>query len=714
MSRVTPSRARFEILSDSSSSDDDHWCYENLTARANHSAILRDLSIPHSQNRRSSAGSASDSTVDSVTTDLRQLHIDTKTHQLSRVQDDFDWVGKQKKQPGSRLTRPSLAANTFEVLETVPEDESRGQSESAAPSVSDNSQHFLELPVEQYSRHPLSIAAQSIPSVEEQLAKHRNGDFEWVLSVRVPVPFTSPLPKQSAISESEATPVIKTQFFGCNLLPTQEQFEGDSHTKDCAPSTYTLLVTPLKSDEDILEEDGGPVGEANMAVAEINSNPTTPIKRLSALSTDGPQRLTPMSSTPTRGDDSFLDVITTRSPMARPVSRIEDTLEALDELEDQLEAFDKAAHFRQMVPSHQPKSANKHPVLPDSAKSTGSVRFATPQVQKNVPKMGSSVRAKPATEPRQPSLRKATSMIFLDSPKLKLEDKPLAQAPLKKRIANGLASLLPPKPPVKSTKQPTIPVFQLPGDAVARKIKEKREARISTQAAVEQATKPTASSLRKTKSVKLPTRPNFELPGEAISRRKREEHEAQLRAQEEAERKRREFKARPIRSSAVPSTVPRETIASRARQNKVVSTENSAQKAAPSLNKRASTIHLPSSRPPLSHLNGQSQPRGRGLHPESSPSDSSRAASSSTRSVSGKRSQVSTEEVQQQRLRGHEIYQRDNSLAEEREREKREREALAKLARAEAAERSRQQSREWAAKQARKRMTVGSLRDVAV
>ncbi|KAI0596043.1 hypothetical protein F4775DRAFT_604206 [Biscogniauxia sp. FL1348] len=676
MSRLTPSRARFEILSDSSS-DDEHC-----------------------------ADSVSDSTtIESLTNELKQLRLDTEAHKLIRFQDDCHWGNtKHRKQPGSRLTRPPITANTFEVLETVPEDESRSQPESAAPSVSDGSQHFLELPVEQYSRHPLSIAARSIPPVQEQVAKHRNGDFEWVLSVRVPVSSTSSPPSHSTISSSEAHTIVKTQLFGCNLLPTQQQPGDRDCTRDCVPSTYTLLVTPLKNDEDILEEDGEAAGEATMAVAQPNGNPTTPTKGLSAQSSNGSQRLTPASARSTRIDDNLLDVSVSRSPISRPVSRIEDSLEALDELEDQLEAFDKAAHFRQILLSQEPQSASKYPVPHNSARSTGSVRFATPQMQKNGPKPSSTVRAKPVTEPRQRSVRKSTSMIFLDAPKLKLEDKPLAQTPPKNGVMRKLASFLPPRPSAKSTKQS--------GDAAARNIKEKREAHVSTPAAVEHATRPTVASLRRTKSAKLPTRPNFELPGEAISRRKREEREAQLKVQEEEEKKRRTFKARPMRSSAVPSTAPRDTIASRARQNKVVLTENTAQKTTPNLNKRASTINYPNSRPPLSHTNNRPQPRGRGLQPDPSSSASSRAASSSTRSVSGKGSQVSEEDAQHQKLRGHEIYHRDNSGAGQREREKREREALAKLARAEAAERSRQQSREWAAKQARKRMTVGSLRDV--
>ncbi len=60
---------------------------------------------------------------------------------------------------------------------------------------------------------------------------------------------------------------------------------------------------------------------------------------------------------------------------------------------------------------------------------------------------------------------------------------------------------------------------------------------------------------------------------------------------------------------------------------------------------------------------------------------------------------MSAEEVHQQRLRGKEIYHRDNSITVDRDRERREREAAAKAARQEAAERSRVLSREWAQKQ---------------
>jgi len=70
---------------------------------------------------------------------------------------------------------------------------------------------------------------------------------------------------------------------------------------------------------------------------------------------------------------------------------------------------------------------------------------------------------------------------------------------------------------------------------------------------------------------------------------------------------------------------------------------------------------------------------------------------------------MSAEDVQQQKLRGKEIYHRDNnSLTIDRERERRGREGAAKMARQEAAERSRILSREWAEKQKQRAKKVGS------
>ncbi|KAI0378244.1 hypothetical protein F5Y04DRAFT_284000 [Hypomontagnella monticulosa] len=693
-----PSRV-FESPSFSGSEDDDdRSSHDNFELNG---SALRELCVPHLQNRPSSA--SSDSTIDSLTTSLKKLQIDTEA-----PSNNTTWDNNLKNQGRRRLTRPAITANTFEVLETVLEDEPQRASTSDPTATPSKNQYQFELPAsgEEFADHPLvAIARKGIPSAKEQIAKHRGGWFKGLLSTSFPI--------EHSASEPNAVPKSVKVHFGFNLLPIQDNTEHNNSNETTSPTGFTILVSPLAPGQELLTDEEEPALGRSMALAEPNHIHLAPVKEVETLMADGNQQPTSTSTSPARDKERHMEVINLRSP-SEPVARIEDSVEALDKLEEQLEAFDVAAHFREIIPPGAPGSRGKVPVQSLSVNHTGNARSVTPQPKRTTPvKPGSaSVRIKATSEPRR-SVRKSASMIFLDSPKLKCEDKPLVQAPPRKPTTKGIASLLPPKQPPKPAKKPTIPSFELPGDEVARKLKEKREARASAQAAVEQLSKPTASSLRRAKSAKLPTRPNFELPGEAISRRKREEREAQLKAQEEEERKRREFKARPIRSAAAPSTFPRETAASRARQSKANLVENSAHQGLSNSNKGSSPITNTASRSPLSKTNNQSQPRGRGLHPEPIGMQPSRGTSSSTAgSIGGQRSSVSTEDVQYQRLRGQEIYKQDNSWTKERERERREREALAKLAREEAAERSRQQSREWAAKQAKKRMTIASLRDV--
>lgn len=128
------------------------------------------------------------------------------------------------------------------------------------------------------------------------------------------------------------------------------------------------------------------------------------------------------------------------------------------------------------------------------------------------------------------------------------------------------ASLAPPKPIQKASKPPTVPTFELPGERVARELKEKKAARLSMQ--VDPQKMAEASSPQRTRSVrssKPPTVPSFELPGERYSRMKKERLEQKLKEEEEEARRRRQFKARPSPASATPTV--RSTFTSRQRQS---------------------------------------------------------------------------------------------------------------------------------------------------
>ena len=67
----------------------------------------------------------------------------------------------------------------------------------------------------------------------------------------------------------------------------------------------------------------------------LKTRPRSPIKTLDEVEREcGPQDISYTAGT--EADDSFIETIICRSP-AKPVSRIEDSVEALDQLED---AFD--------------------------------------------------------------------------------------------------------------------------------------------------------------------------------------------------------------------------------------------------------------------------------------------------------------------------------------------------------------------------------------
>jgi hypothetical protein len=501
--------------------------------------------------------------------------------------------------------------------------------------------------------------------------------------------FRSYTQRSQCPSDSDAADAVEVRkrYFSCNVLHRRAS-SGDELTEGRLTNTYTLLAREIQDDDDLVLEDEQEVVEESQPQQSAGGYSNAGIDMaakdlppLPAEETDDLSRVSPKSLR--NGREGVLPAhLAPRSPPAKPVLRIEDSFEELDKLEDEFEAVDHIVQVER-VPS-----PDKAPVSAQRARAT--------LTRGPVTTKAAMLRAKAAEAARSGTVYKPTPTTR--PPVKAAEEKTSAAkvAPQRAPVPRP-TSLAPPKALAKSEKIPTRPTFELPGEAIARKLKEKKEARMSlmgTEVAP-------AFSPPKVKSNKVPTRPTFELPGEAISRRKREEHEAKLKAQADEEKRRREFKARPVRNSIAPGSYPRETLSSRARQTKSASEES-----ASALGRRQSL--LPSSR-------AASSQRGRGATVDSLSTNGlgSRAASSSTGSISGsKRSTVSAEDVQQQRLRGREIYSRDNSgLSTNRDQQRRDREESAKAARAEAAERSRQLSREWAEKQKqrmKKTMPVGN------
>ncbi|KAL8377755.1 hypothetical protein RB595_008441 [Gaeumannomyces hyphopodioides] len=550
---------------------------------------------------------------------------------------------------------------------------------------------------------------------QRKLERHEAGDFDYLLSVPVSSPAAEKYLRESGksggidLASGTSDPSAKL-YFGCNLVEartestTKDSSEGAGAENHCVP-VYTLLATPIDNPELASAKANTKQSGTASPVTMIpdNASPSSGTEPKITVLEPGEasaKLLVPRSTSPHRAS----------SPFPRPVSsaRIEDSFEALDDLEEQLEALHEVVRVER-VPS--PDKLQKAP----STKQPGTVKRSPSTTKKPISRAG-SVRSTAAEVSRSGSVRKSVS-IFLN----KNDQKPTpTSSPLAKRAVSTRprpTSLIEPRHLAK-----TVPMFELPGEAVARRLKEQREARLAKVEAEKAEKAEKASALRRARSARLPTRPTFELPGEAISRRKREEHQAKLRAQEEEERRRREFKARPIRAAlTTPSSVPRETVASRARQAAKAASASTEQCESPvvttSPGKKRAAVGTGASlsRRPLSGVVDSQQQRGRDTAAAGSVASRNKPVASSIRgtststgstNISKSSSGVSNEDMQQQRRRAREIYRRDNSLVEEREQSQREREMMAKLARQEAAERSRQLSREWAERRQTKRSSV--------
>ncbi|KAA8564848.1 hypothetical protein EYC84_010619 [Monilinia fructicola] len=435
------------------------------------------------------------------------------------------------------------------------------------------------------------------------------------------------------------------------------------------------------------------------------------IERAEDEETATPARYSPQAELE---EDSFIDIIISRSP-AKPVSRIEDSLEELDNLEDAIDALDEAALAEKFVasstksdniaieasPGREMRGSPQRGLI-DELPATGlrvrvrGTALGSPERPKSI---YATMRVKP-TSAKEPTLKKAKSMSFENVRPIASPEKQATVSPSK---VPRPTSLLPPKSPVKSTKPPTKSTFELPGEAVAKRLKEQREARIAQRESSEMTIVRTTPG--RIKSTKPPTKSSqFELPGEAYSRRKREAHEARLRAQEEEDRKRREFKARPISKSVASRTLPRDTAASRARQSKI-SGENSQDNNSNAIGKRGSLVGA--HRPSILDIQ-KVNVIGSSPRTKAPPAPLTRKASSHSHGPRlAMQRTVSDSDHELQRQRAKEIYSRDAMYTAEIEKGKREREAAAKRSREEAAEKGRQASREWAERQKAKKAAEG-------
>ena len=373
-------------------------------------------------------------------------------------------------------------------------------------------------------------------------------------------------------------------------------------------------------------------------------------------------------------DDPFIEHIKSRSPGKR-VSRIEDSVEALDVLEEEIEKVDKeipTATDNLQEPTKTKKLVKAQP-KPVERKIGGSMR-----IKNNSTALTRNVTKKPflsvrATAPR-PSIL----------PAAKAFGTPRSRAQAKLGV---------------TTNSPV-------------------PARESIKAGPPAATRKRVSSIHKApfqpvKSTKPPTQSKFELPGEAISRKLKEQREERQKREEEDKSKQRAFKARPVRLSQAPEV--KLTAAAKARLDlakgepinsikpvagtpKPKPVTRPAPTVSAGANKRVSSLSV-AKRTSLVQLAANSSARI-----TRKPSLSNPTTARNTSTSGAPRAAPTAEDLAQQKVKGKEVFGRTKADIAEREKTRKEKEEAAKKARAEAAERGRVASREWAEKQKQRKL----------
>ncbi|KAF2872378.1 hypothetical protein BDV95DRAFT_382310 [Massariosphaeria phaeospora] len=433
-----------------------------------------------------------------------------------------------------------------------------------------------------------------------------------------------------------------------------------------------------------------------------------------------------------------------KSP-ARSPRRLEESIEAIDALEEALDHVGRAipkleqsgdeksprkARFPRTAatPNARVKTTKKSPLASKvSMAPSVAPRSLKPTIARSSVARSSSVRLPSSKEHRKgsgevsdylASKRRPISMSFPTPPpppkSSKQPTKPTFQLPgeavaakLKaqreerlKQEANGEVTKKRPRPismppPPKSTKPPTKPNFQLPGEVTAARLKAQKEERLKRET---EGQAPTGRSFSmppppKTKSTKPPTKANFQLPGEAVAARLKAQREERLKREEEDAEgaKKPTFKARPVPVHKNTPALVRQTASSKARES-MISKENTSSLTVPSSTRRASSVNV-----------GK---RSSVVAPRSI--STSATTTSHRNSVVLPKSAVQPANATALKLKGRDVFNRDKLEKEAKDDQKRGKEEVAWKARAQAAERGRIASREWAEKQKRRSMALAA------
>jgi hypothetical protein len=467
------------------------------------------------------------------------------------------------------------------------------------------------------------------------------------------------------------------------------------------------------------------------------------------------------------GPDSFVEDIISRSP-SKYCARIEDSVEAIDALEEAIEQVAEDlpkpldASLESPVKTSTPRATSdpRHAVLPATkrpaprpkpAAATQTSARGTTVTRKPVPRVSSArPQARPSIlttiESRSSTQPTASTVTAKQSPPV-----PTATAP-KRTTGRKLSTAKPGFTPAKSSKAPTKSNFTLPGDAISAKMKAQREERLKK----EEEAKAEAAKKREFKARPVPkttSAPSGKGKGRISSVLPRETAASRARMSLMAARKDEEGKENigpaaknvvsgsglaslrsgsgsAARKSIQPSTTPQSSLSigkmrPRASVPNMTTTTGRVTKRTivptnPSTARRATADYGAAikTRHPILLLRATlSKPRQSGTQPKSTRGnhrggpDGSSSGSKPTTALTATTTPPTTTTTAvagaKGTAKGREVFSRGKLAEEEQQKQKREKEAAARKARAEASERGRLASRQWAEKQ--KQRKTGSL-----
>jgi hypothetical protein len=420
-----------------------------------------------------------------------------------------------------RMTRRQLAKFEEEEL-------SKSQRLASLPSSSvEESIHDAPV-VEQEADTVVEQEADTVAEPEEVVNEIQQPETvvpeeEIVLDTQEP---ESLIPEAKAVAETEEPEIV--------ALDTERASEGDQ--VDPAAPNYGAPIEAQESKLDTPDVVDEPACETTPETGELApaQRPEIVEPELETASEPEPKTLTngkssEESSTPATSRTPSR--ASSRNPSRSPM-RLEDSIGAIDALEEALDKVGQAIHLSDHTTNEKPtRKAHFDDV----------VRTATPNKRpqpsgvatSKVSRAPGAIRSlKPPTMPVRTSLARSTSVRV--APKDRKGSGEVADYLASKRRPISMSFPTPPPPP-RSSKPPTKPTFQLPGEAVAAKLKAQKEERLRREAKGEVVEQRAVSGPPRPKSTKPPTVSTFQLPGEVVAAKLKAQKEERLRREAEGE-----------------------------------------------------------------------------------------------------------------------------------------------------------------------------------